>query len=267
MDADRNPVKPAVILKVEGGRFRFAAAIAPDEERAVSGAGSETIRSSSNEASPGPAVATPARPAAGLRILGVEELLVVDGDRHASARPAVAPIFSQPRSNVAGPRPSSDALPSTVARTGRARRTACRRAAAGSSSRPRGGEPAPPGPAPFLTKVETDAVLERRVAPQGRGDRTRGPLRVRPGRDGWAPRADSDRPGSATWPLRASPRTTRSKNAGRAHDRVGVEVVAKLLRASGREPSPSARTEQKAGTRRSEPAVRFHRREKTLRMP
>ncbi len=29
MDADRNPVKPAVILKVEGGRFRFAAAIAP----------------------------------------------------------------------------------------------------------------------------------------------------------------------------------------------------------------------------------------------
>ena len=31
MDADRNPVKPAVILKVEGGRFRFAAAIAPAE--------------------------------------------------------------------------------------------------------------------------------------------------------------------------------------------------------------------------------------------
>ncbi len=30
MDADRNPVKPAVILKVEGGRFRFAAAIAPE---------------------------------------------------------------------------------------------------------------------------------------------------------------------------------------------------------------------------------------------
>jgi branched-chain amino acid transport system substrate-binding protein len=29
MDADRNPVKPAVILKVEGGRFRFAASIAP----------------------------------------------------------------------------------------------------------------------------------------------------------------------------------------------------------------------------------------------
>ncbi len=29
MDADRNPVKPAVILKVEGGRFRYAATIAP----------------------------------------------------------------------------------------------------------------------------------------------------------------------------------------------------------------------------------------------
>lgn len=29
LDADRNPVKPAVILKVEGGRFRFAASIAP----------------------------------------------------------------------------------------------------------------------------------------------------------------------------------------------------------------------------------------------
>jgi branched-chain amino acid transport system substrate-binding protein len=29
MDADRNPVKPAVILKVEGGRFRFAESIAP----------------------------------------------------------------------------------------------------------------------------------------------------------------------------------------------------------------------------------------------
>jgi branched-chain amino acid transport system substrate-binding protein len=31
MDADRNPVKPAVILKVEDGRFRFAAAVAPSE--------------------------------------------------------------------------------------------------------------------------------------------------------------------------------------------------------------------------------------------
>ena len=30
MDAERNPVKPAVILKVEGGRFRFAAAVAPE---------------------------------------------------------------------------------------------------------------------------------------------------------------------------------------------------------------------------------------------
>lgn len=29
MDADRNPVKPAVILKVEKGRFRFAAAVGP----------------------------------------------------------------------------------------------------------------------------------------------------------------------------------------------------------------------------------------------
>jgi branched-chain amino acid transport system substrate-binding protein len=29
MDADRNPLKSAVILKVDGGRFRFAAAIAP----------------------------------------------------------------------------------------------------------------------------------------------------------------------------------------------------------------------------------------------
>ncbi len=29
MDADRNPVKPAVILKVEKGRFHFAAAVAP----------------------------------------------------------------------------------------------------------------------------------------------------------------------------------------------------------------------------------------------
>ena len=29
MDADRNPLKAAVILKVEGGRFRFAAAVAP----------------------------------------------------------------------------------------------------------------------------------------------------------------------------------------------------------------------------------------------
>jgi branched-chain amino acid transport system substrate-binding protein len=29
MDADRNPVKPAVILKVEGGKFRYAATIPP----------------------------------------------------------------------------------------------------------------------------------------------------------------------------------------------------------------------------------------------
>jgi branched-chain amino acid transport system substrate-binding protein len=29
MDADRNPIKPAVVLKVEGGRFRFADSIAP----------------------------------------------------------------------------------------------------------------------------------------------------------------------------------------------------------------------------------------------
>lgn len=29
MDADRNPIKPAVILKVEGGRFRFVESIAP----------------------------------------------------------------------------------------------------------------------------------------------------------------------------------------------------------------------------------------------
>ena len=29
MDADRNPVKPAVILKVEGGKFRYAATIRP----------------------------------------------------------------------------------------------------------------------------------------------------------------------------------------------------------------------------------------------
>jgi branched-chain amino acid transport system substrate-binding protein len=29
MDAERNPIKPAVILKVEGGRFRFAGSIAP----------------------------------------------------------------------------------------------------------------------------------------------------------------------------------------------------------------------------------------------
>ncbi|MGH9399037.1 MAG: ABC transporter substrate-binding protein [Thermoanaerobaculia bacterium] len=30
MDADRNPVKPAVVLKVEAGRFRFAASLAPE---------------------------------------------------------------------------------------------------------------------------------------------------------------------------------------------------------------------------------------------
>ena len=29
MDADRNPIKPAVVLRVEGGRFRFADSIAP----------------------------------------------------------------------------------------------------------------------------------------------------------------------------------------------------------------------------------------------
>ena len=29
MDADRNPIKPAVVLKVDGGRFRFADSIAP----------------------------------------------------------------------------------------------------------------------------------------------------------------------------------------------------------------------------------------------
>ena len=29
MDADRNPVKPAVVLKVEGGRFRFVTSLAP----------------------------------------------------------------------------------------------------------------------------------------------------------------------------------------------------------------------------------------------
>jgi branched-chain amino acid transport system substrate-binding protein len=29
MDADRNPIKPIVILKIEGGRFRFAGSIAP----------------------------------------------------------------------------------------------------------------------------------------------------------------------------------------------------------------------------------------------
>lgn len=30
MDADRNPIKPIVILKIEGGRFRFAGSIAPN---------------------------------------------------------------------------------------------------------------------------------------------------------------------------------------------------------------------------------------------
>jgi branched-chain amino acid transport system substrate-binding protein len=29
MDADRNPIKPAVVLKVEGGRFRFVTSMAP----------------------------------------------------------------------------------------------------------------------------------------------------------------------------------------------------------------------------------------------
>ena len=29
MDADRNPVKPAVILKVEKGRYTYAGAVAP----------------------------------------------------------------------------------------------------------------------------------------------------------------------------------------------------------------------------------------------
>ena len=29
MDADRNPVKPAVILKIEGGKFRYAATVPP----------------------------------------------------------------------------------------------------------------------------------------------------------------------------------------------------------------------------------------------
>jgi branched-chain amino acid transport system substrate-binding protein len=29
MDADRNPIKPAVILKVEGGKFRFVTSVAP----------------------------------------------------------------------------------------------------------------------------------------------------------------------------------------------------------------------------------------------
>lgn len=33
MDADRNPIKSAVVLKVEGGRFRFAAKIAPGDGR------------------------------------------------------------------------------------------------------------------------------------------------------------------------------------------------------------------------------------------
>jgi branched-chain amino acid transport system substrate-binding protein len=36
MDADRNPIKPAVVLKVDGGRYRFAESIAP----ARSGTGS-----------------------------------------------------------------------------------------------------------------------------------------------------------------------------------------------------------------------------------
>jgi branched-chain amino acid transport system substrate-binding protein len=31
MDADRNPIKPAVVLKVEGGRFRFVTAVSPKE--------------------------------------------------------------------------------------------------------------------------------------------------------------------------------------------------------------------------------------------
>jgi branched-chain amino acid transport system substrate-binding protein len=30
MDADRNPIKPAVVLKVEGGRFRFVASLSPE---------------------------------------------------------------------------------------------------------------------------------------------------------------------------------------------------------------------------------------------
>ena len=29
MDADRNPIKPAVVLKVEKGRFRFVTSVAP----------------------------------------------------------------------------------------------------------------------------------------------------------------------------------------------------------------------------------------------
>jgi branched-chain amino acid transport system substrate-binding protein len=32
MDAERNPIKPAVVLKVEGGRYRFAASVAPPSQ-------------------------------------------------------------------------------------------------------------------------------------------------------------------------------------------------------------------------------------------
>ena len=37
MDADRNPIKPAVILRVEGGRFRFAASSRPEDQGSLVG--------------------------------------------------------------------------------------------------------------------------------------------------------------------------------------------------------------------------------------
>ena len=75
MDADRNPVKPAVILKVEGGSSATRRRFRPEAGRTdrfpvsrltrvpASGAGSST--NSSNDTIPGPAVAIPERPAAG----------------------------------------------------------------------------------------------------------------------------------------------------------------------------------------------------------
>jgi branched-chain amino acid transport system substrate-binding protein len=68
MDEDRNPVKPAVVLKVEGGRFRFAASVSPETPAAYRPppAESKGLRTNSSKATlPGPAVAMPARPAAG----------------------------------------------------------------------------------------------------------------------------------------------------------------------------------------------------------
>ena len=229
MDADRNPIKPAVILKVEGGRFRFADCGRARRRQRRRGAGSaDSITNSSNEASPGPAVASPSRPVAGLRVLRLEAASAsLKEHRHAPARRASRRVFSHPRSNVAGRGRARSPCRRGSAESTSIARIRCRRAAARKffSSAMRRTSPLDAGP--LLDERRDRAVLEdvRCAGSRRRSNRPAG-LSVRPatsrfGAEGgfWSARISQRR-----WARLAE--HDEVEETGRAHDRVGVEVIA-----------------------------------------